>query len=203
MLYYYWLLIIYRSRYNISNVFRYNLSVQVFAKAKQKQNKRKNKMENKITIPTGEVIAIGKFKVFKTEQFPYTIQTLSFVVAKKNDVYTASCLHLVLDASAKNDIDAVVALQKVCQDFLLTIFNNNEDFAWEQINDLVQSESVIEYWNAYRSSQVILSKKGISTDGSYVDSLSKKIERLKKELKEYKASDNKIDIDVVEYDKVA
>lgn len=45
-----------------------------------------------IRVPTGEVVGIGKLKVFATKEFPHEIPTFSFLVAKADDGrFLASC----------------------------------------------------------------------------------------------------------------
>ena len=170
-------------------------------------------MKLSIKIPTGEVVGIGKLKVFTTKSFQYKIPTLSFIVAKNNDRYTASCLHLLLDASAKTVQDSVEKLCKVCEEFMISLFSKDEKHAWEQLHELFTSHSAIDFWDAYRDIQLNLSERGINTDGTFINSLTSKIEEknqeirnLKKELAEFKKSKTEepdvIVIDVVSYDKV-
>ena len=160
-------------------------------------------MKDKITIPTGEVTAIGKLKVFQTEQFNHNIPTLSFIVAKKGDVYTASCLHLLLDASAKTDIEAIENLKAVCEDYLTDIFKENENDAWEILHELFTSTCINEFWNGYRDFQLNLSEKNVNTESTMINYLTEKIKELEKQLAEYKETRKEINIDVVAYDRAA
>ena len=160
-------------------------------------------MENKITIPTGEVIAIGKLKVFQTKIFTHSIPTLSFIVAKKEGVYTASCLQLLLDASGKSDKEAVESLQNVCKDFLYTIFENNKDSAWTQLHELFTTDCINDFWNAYRHYQLNIYETGGNTESNIVNTLAKKVEELQKQIAEYEESKEEINVDVVAYEKVA
>lgn len=122
-------------------------------------------MKDKIKIPTGIVTAIGNLKVFKSELFNYNIPTLSFIVAKNDEnIYTASCIHLLIDANGKNDIEAIERLKVACKDFLIDIFNNNQVNAWEQLHELFTSACTKDFWNGYRDFQLNLSEKNISTD---------------------------------------
>lgn len=170
-------------------------------------------MKTKIIIPTGEVVGIGKLKVFTTKSFKFIIPTLSFIVARDGDCYIASCLHLLLDASAKNINDAVDRLCKVCEDFMISIFENNESDAWDQLHELFTSHCLTEFWDAYRDVQLNLSEKGINTDGTFINSLTskieeknKEIEKLKEELAVFNQSDDKkndpIQISVVSFQEV-
>lgn len=160
-------------------------------------------MKREIRIPTGIVTAIGKFKVFRTEQFNYNIPTLSFIVAKKDGVFTASCLHLLLDASGKNDMEAIKSLQDACVDFLSDLFKQGDETAWEQLHDLFTADCISEFWNGYRDFQLNLSEKNVSTESTMVQVLTKKIEQLQKELDEYKEDPKEINIDVVSLDRAA
>lgn len=159
-------------------------------------------MKEEIKIPTGLVVGIGKIKVFKTKQFPHNIPTLSFIVAKEGESYTASCLHLLLDATAKNENDAINSLRNVCCDFLSDLFSSGIDSAWEQLHELFTTDCVNEFWAGYRDCQLNLAEKGIDTSDSIIKSLTKRIKELKAELAQYEDSKKEIEIDVVEYDQV-
>lgn len=160
-------------------------------------------MKKEIKIPTGIVMAIGKFKVFQTEQFKYSIPTLSFIVARKDNVYTASCLHLLLDASGKNDVEAINNLRDACEEYLTDIFNEDEKNAWEQLHELFTADCIGEFWNGYRDFQLNLSEKNVSTDSTMVKFLTQRIEQLKKQLAEYEETRKEISIDVVSLDRAA
>lgn len=121
-------------------------------------------MKENITVPTGKVVGIGKIKVFTTEDFPFVIPTLSFLVARSEDgSYTASCLHLLLDSSASNDRDAVDRLQENCKDFLKDLFccDMDKQAVWAELHELINSKCAYPYWEAYRDVQYNLAEKGV------------------------------------------
>ena len=121
-------------------------------------------MKENITVPTGKVVGIGKLKVFTTEDFPFVIPTLSFLVAKSDDGnYTASCLHLLLDSSANSDRDAVDRLQQNCKDFLTDLFGCGMDrnAIWNELHELINSKSAAPFWAAYRDVQLNLAEIGV------------------------------------------
>lgn len=159
-------------------------------------------MKTKITIPTGTVTAIGKFKVFKTEKFNFTIPVLTFIVAKKDDVFTASCIHLLLDASGKSEDEAISRLQKECGDYLCTIFNTNDkETAWEILRELFTSECATEFWNGYQEFKLFLSAKDIYTENTFINFLTKKIENLTQQIRMYSSKEvlEPINIERVSY----
>lgn len=138
-------------------------------------------MEN-ISVPTGEIIGIGKLKMShllygNSVRFP----EFSFVVAKSEDGnYTASCLNLCLDAISSQHNEAVDRLVTTCNEFITTLFALCPDTAWEQLFELADSDDS-EWWKAYRQFEILLAKNGIDThteitgityhyrqDGSYV-----------------------------------
>lgn len=161
-------------------------------------------MKQVIKIPTGNVVGIGKFKVFTTQSFNYSIPTLSFIVAKEGERYTASCLHLLLDASATNDFDAIKNLQKACYDFLSELFKNDENTAWEQLGELFKADCIKEFWDGYKDCQIALCKKGLDLDKTTLENnLLKRIAELEQQLEKYEKSTEKLEIDVVSYKPVA
>ena len=121
-------------------------------------------MKENITVPTGKVVGIGKLKVFTTEDFPFVIPTLSFLVARADDGnYTASCLHLLLDSSANSDRDAVDRLQQNCKDFLADLFGcgMEKNAIWNELHELINSKSAAPFWEAYRDVQFNLAEIGV------------------------------------------
>ena len=157
-------------------------------------------METKITIPTGTVTAIGKFKVFKTEKFNYNIPVLVFIVAKKDDIYTASCLHLLLDASGKTENEAISRLQQVCGDYLSSIFKKDSKLAWDILEELFTSDCATEFWNGYERFKLYLSAKNVSMESNMEKYLLKRIQNLMEKIKKWNSSKDPINIDVVSYD---
>lgn len=160
-------------------------------------------MKAEIKVPTGNVIGIGKLKIFTTKIFSHNIPTLSFIVSYNGDRYTASCLHLLLDASAKSDIDAVQRLSKVCEDYVIRLFEQGEESAWNQLHELFTADCISEFWNAYRDVQLNLAERGITTESSEIKTLQKMVEMYQEEINRLQNSeDSKLKIDVVSYERI-
>lgn len=157
-------------------------------------------MKTKITIPTGIVTAIGKFKVFKTEKFNYNIPVLVFIVAKKDEIYTASCIHLLLDASGKTEDEAISRLQKACGNYLINLFKKDDKLAWDVLDELFTSSCANEFWNGYQEFKLYLSAKNITMETNMEKYLLKKIQNLMEQLDKWNSSKETINIDIVSYD---
>lgn len=164
-------------------------------------------MKESITVPTGKVVGIGKLKVFATEDFPFVIPTLSFLVAKSEDkVFTATCMQLVLDVSASDENVAVRCLAEGCCNFLKSLFRDseNKDNAWLQLHELFNSEDVKDFKTAYADAQLNLSEKGIEIKSKYEEYLEARLNEISEELEIYKGKKtNEMKVDVVNYEKVA
>lgn len=159
-------------------------------------------MDNTVMIDAGEVVGIGKMKLFSTENIP-DIPTLSFIVTKCDDgSYVASCLHLLLDSHAHTDREAVDRLENNCMEYVQMFFDRNrldEKEAWKELSEIFASNVADSYWSAYRKMQILLAANGIKTSSQQV--LEKKIEELQEQLEEF--MDKKLKIKVVDYKKVA
>ena len=158
-------------------------------------------MKEDIIAPTGQVVGIGKLKVLTNNTFPYKIPTLSFIVTKSEDgIYTASCLHLLLDSCGANEKEAIKELGCTCTDFLKTIFHNNEISPWEQLHELFTMD-IPEWWNAYRDFQLNLAEKNVNTDNDFITALQKRIKELEKEIEEIK-KDSSLQLKIVDYEEL-
>lgn len=164
-------------------------------------------MKENITVPTGTVVGIGKLKVFTTEEFPFVIPTLSFLVAKSGDgTFTATCMQLALDVSASDERIAVKFLAEGCSGFLKTLFRDsqNREAAWSQLHELFKSSDVQDFKDAYVDAQLNLSEKGVEIKSKYEEYLEARLKEISQELEMYKGKkSDEMKVDVVTYEKVA
>lgn len=164
-------------------------------------------MKENITVPTGKVVGIGKIKVFTTEDFPFVIPMLSFLVAKADDgTFTATCMQLSLDVSASDERVTARCLAEGCCNFLKTLFKDskNSESAWLQLHELFKSDDVKEFKNAYADAQLNLSEKGIEIKSRYEEYLEARLQEISQELEIYKVKkSDEIKVDVVNYERVA
>lgn len=164
-------------------------------------------MKENIKVPTGKVVGIGKLKVFTTEDFPFVIPTLSFIVARADDgTFTATCMQLSLDVSASDESVTVRCLAEGCCNFLKMLFRNSQDndSAWLQLHELFKSDDVKEFKDAYTDAQLNLSEKGIEIKSRYEKYLEARIQEISQELEIYKGrKSDEMKVDVINYEKVA
>lgn len=159
-------------------------------------------MNDAVIAPTGNVVGIGKIKIFATDGFKYIVPTLSFVVAVDDGLYTATCIQLLLDSHAPTSQDAVRRLVDTCADFVKTMFTDARCDAWEQIDELFTSDCTWTFEKPYRHAQVLLAKRGIDVKSSYEGFLEAKISELTQALEKYRGRPC-VEVDVVDYEKVA
>lgn len=159
-------------------------------------------MESMVRVPTGEVVGIGKLKVFATKEFPHEIPTFSFLVAKTDDGrFVASCLQMVTDGEGDSEQEAIESMNRGCLGYLKTIFDNSKKVnPWDMLRELF-NEPLEEYWNAYKTMQINLAEKGINTD--FQAALEKQIKQLTEELDAYKKNRKFMDSKIVLYQKRA
>lgn len=158
-------------------------------------------MRQDITVPTGKVIGIGKLKVFASDDFPYIVPTLSFVVARTEEgEYTASCMQLLLDGAADNEIDAVERLNKGCKNFLQQLFHRLEPAdAWEQLHELMEDSASQDYWIAYRDMQLNLAEHGIDLKFERDKFYEARIQELQRQIERLKEVSGEFQVEVVAY----
>ena len=158
-------------------------------------------MRQDITVPTGRVVGVGKLKVFSSDDFPYIIPTLSFVVARtEKGEYTASCMQLLLDGAADNEKEAVERLNKSCKNFLQQLFHRLEPTdAWEQLHELMEDKSSSEYWNAYRDMQLNLAEHGIDLKFEREKFYEERIQELQMQIERLKEVSGEFQVEVVAY----
>ncbi len=158
-------------------------------------------MRQDITVPTGKVIGIGKLKVFASDDFPYIVPTLSFVVARTEEgEYTASCMQLLLDGAADNEIDAVERLNKSCKNFLQQLFRRLKPAdAWEQLHELMEDSASQDYWIAYRDMQLNLAEHGIDLKFERDKFYEARIQELQRQIERLKEVSGEFQVEVVAY----
>lgn len=156
-------------------------------------------MVSAIRVPAGEVIGIGKLKVFPTKEFQHEIPTFSFLVAKADDGrFVASCLQMVTDGEGDSEEEAIKSMERGCLGYLKTIFNSNKTNPWDILRELF-NEPLEEYWSAYKTMQINLAEKGINTD--FQATLEKQIRQLTEELNAYKENNKSMQLKIVSYHK--
>lgn len=159
-------------------------------------------MKENITVPTGKVVGIGKLKVFTTEEFPYVIPTLSFLVAKSDDGnYTASCIHLLLDSSANSDRDAVDRMQYNCKNFLSDLFNSGleKEIIWNELHELINSKCAAPFWKAYKDIQFNLAERGVDLKFESEKFYEERIKELETQIETMKNIKSPMEVRVVSY----
>lgn len=158
-------------------------------------------MRSSITVPTGQVVGIGKLKVFASDDFPYVIPTLSFVVAKTEaGECTASCMQLLIEGTAENEQEAVERMNENCKLFLRSLFNRLEKTdAWEELHELANSELTKDYWKAYRDVQLDLAEQGKELKFEREKFYENKIQELEKQIERLKSLKQDFQVEVVSY----
>jgi hypothetical protein len=167
-------------------------------------------MKNNVAINRGEVVGIGKLKVFPSQIFSYEIPMLSFIVVKEApDSYVATCIQLQLDGYGYNPERASEDMRKNCISFLSDNFNDvrAKDKAWDNLHSLF-SGPVNEMWDAYRAVQLNLAESGVSTDavGWFIDriaDLEKQVATLKAMKEKVTIGDQEIKAEIVDYQEAA
>jgi hypothetical protein len=125
-------------------------------------------MSSAITVSRGEVVGIGKIKIFPSNSRPYEIPMLSFLVVKEREnVYTSICIHLRIDGDGASPEEARENMKEHILDFLHGNFTEEraQGPAWDYLKELfLLDDTTRELWDAYRALQVKFSQDGIKTD---------------------------------------
>jgi hypothetical protein len=137
-----------------------------------------------VKVSRGDVVGIGKIKVFPSNVLPYEIPMLSFLVIKEQEnVYSSVCIHLHIDGDGASPEEARENMKEHILDFLDENFKENraEGPAWDHLNELFQiDDTTRELWNAYRASQIKYSQDGKQTD--ITSELLDRIEKLQNQI---------------------
>ena len=141
-------------------------------------------MNQTVRVSRGNVVGIGKLKVFPSNALPYEIPMLSFLVVKEQEnAYSSICIHLHIDGDGASPEEARENMKDHILDFLYENFRGNraEGPAWDHLNELFQiDDAAHELWNAYRTSQIKYSQNGIQTD--ITSELLDRIEKLQNQI---------------------
>jgi len=133
-----------------------------------------------VRISRGNVVGIGKLKVFPSNTLPYEIPMLSFlVVQEQENTYSSICIHLHIDGDGASPEEARENMKDHIIEFLYENFKGNraEGPAWDHLKELFKiDDTTRELWDAYRTSQIKYSQDGIQTD--ITSELLDRIERL-------------------------
>jgi hypothetical protein len=124
--------------------------------------------KGQVITSRGEVVGIGKIKVFPSNTLPYEIPMLSFLVVKEAEyVYTSICIHLHIDGDGSSPEEARENMKDHILDFLHENFTEEraQGPAWDYLKELFSlDDTTCELWDAYRTLQVKFSQDGIKTD---------------------------------------
>lgn len=124
-------------------------------------------MTERVLLPSGVAVGIGKLKIFASEEFPHEIPTFSFIVTKNDTgTFTATCLQLIIDGCGDTPNSATVNMREHVIDFLDTLFSmkNHRVSAWDQLHNLYSESIMAYYWKAYHDIQLNLAENGVCTD---------------------------------------
>ena len=163
-------------------------------------------MDLDIKIPSGKVIGIGKVKIFVTNDFPYEIPTLSFIVSKNNKgEFISTCIHLLVEGVGETPDASMENLKNNIYQYLNILFDcENKDIAWEQLLKTFNDSFSIPYWDVYRTVQIKLAKKGISTDSkSALYEIITKLRNQINDLEEAIQKQDKFSLKIVDYKETA
>jgi len=148
-----------------------------------------------VKISRGDVVGIGKIKVFPSNTLPYEIPMLSFLVVKEREnIYSSICIHLHIDGDGASPEEARENMKDHILEFLYSNFEDNRAAgpAWDHLNELFLIDNTTkELWDAYRTSQVKYSQNGIITD--ITAELLDKIERLENQLNKLRTVKEKLE----------
>ena len=152
-------------------------------------------MNQAVKISRGDVVGIGKIKVFPSNVLPYEIPMLSFLVVKEQEnIYSSICIHLHIDGDGSSPEEARENMKDHILDFLYDNFKESraEGPAWDHLKELfIIDDTTCELWNAYRTSQILYSKNGIQTD--ITAELLDKIEKIENQLNRLKTVKEKLE----------
>jgi hypothetical protein len=148
-----------------------------------------------VVISRGEVVGIGKIKAFPSNNLPYEIPMLSFLVVKEREnVYSSICIHLCIDGDGSSPEEARENMKDHILDFLRENFTEDraQGPAWDHLNKLFLLNDVTrELWDAYRTLQVKFSQDGIQTD--ITSELLDRIEYLQNQIDKLNAVKEKLE----------
>lgn len=108
--------------------------------------------------PAGEVVGAGKLKMLMSDDFPYDIPCVSFIVTKNlenkeyNMEYRVDCIELMISGYGNETLSAIKNMTDMCYAFLKTLFEKTSN-PYEQLQDLFNTYRK-DYWDAYNNFQL-------------------------------------------------
>jgi len=143
-------------------------------------------MENKeiITTSRGEVVAIGEFKIRNSNEFPYEIPRLSYIIVKEaKNTYASTCIDLHIDGDGTTPEEAEKNMGENVFEFLLVNFSKDRhnNSAWDYLYELFEiDENSKEAWDAFSKFKLFLAKENIKAD--FASELMERVSILKDEI---------------------
>jgi hypothetical protein len=161
--------------------------------------------QGNVTTSRGEVVGIGKIKVFPSNRLPYEIPMLSFLVVKEQEnVYSSSCIHLRIDGDGASPEEARENMKDHILDFLHENFTKEraQGPAWDHLKELfLLDDTTHELWDAYRTLQLKFSRDGIQTD--ITAELLDRIENLQNQIKKLNAVKERLEKKLAEQTEIS
>lgn len=151
----------------------------------------------KIKTARGEVVAIGEFKVRNSDEFPYEIPRLSYIIVQEaKNIFASTCIDLHIEGDGATLDEAEVNMGKNVYEYLCINFakNRGDDPAWIFLNELVLiDENTKESWDAFNLFRFDLARKGIKTDlaSELIEVFSDIIRAKEKEIKDLRINNKK------------
>jgi hypothetical protein len=161
--------------------------------------------KDNIITTRGDVVGIGKIKIFPSNHLPYEVPMLSFLVVKEQEnIYSSICIHLRIDGDGASSEEARENMKDHIIEFLYANFKEEraEGPAWEHLKELfLLDETTREFWDAYRTAQIRYSQNGIQTD--ITSELLDRIERLENQLNKLRTVKEKLERKLAEKSEIS
>lgn len=152
-------------------------------------NKETRITSEKVMTLRGEAVAIGEFKIRNSEEFPYEVPRLSYIIIHDSKTtYVSTCIDLHIDGDGGTPEEAEANMGKNVFEFLCANFakNRSKGRAWDFLKELMTiNDNSKQLWNAYSYCKIELGRGGLKTDlaSDLIDRvtvLKSEIERLTK-----------------------
>jgi hypothetical protein len=142
-------------------------------------------MKNKkVMTSRGEVVAIGELKIRNSEEFPYEVPRLSYIITREaENMYASTCIDLHVDGDGITPDKADENMRKNVFEFLCVNFDKDRSNgpAWDYLRELSTiDENSKESWDAFNRFKVDLAQNGRKTD--WASELMEKISALREEI---------------------
>ena len=106
----------------------------------------------KVMTSRGEVVDTGEIIVYKSDEFPFEVPRLSFIIIKEDEnTYASTCIDLHIDGDGTTPDEAVENMGENVFEFLRVNFANNrgDGPAWDYLKELAEiDENTKETWDA-------------------------------------------------------